>query len=120
MPLQLAEDLIESFAAFRGIRLCLATFYGIIVLTATSPAQTAVSERTRAGTFTSALRVDQGPRIDGLLDDECWQRAVPITNFTQVLPVEGVLVNQGWDYDNGRFMHPSSEIVLKAAATFRF
>src|SRR5229473_7641550 len=94
MRLSLVEYLIESFAAFRGIRLCVATFCGIIVLAATSFAQTAISERRRPGTFSSALRVDQGPRIDGLLDDECWQRAVPITNFTQVLPVEGAAASE--------------------------
>ena len=31
-----------------------------------------------------------------------------------------LVVNQGWDYDNGCFMRPRSEIVLKVAATFRF
>ncbi len=90
----IVEDLIESFAALRGIRLWVATCCGCIVLTASSFAQTAISERIRADTFSSALRVDQGPRIDGSLDDECWQRASPITNFTQVLPVEGAAASE--------------------------
>ncbi len=30
------------------------------------------------------------------------------------------VVNEGWHYDNGRFVHPNSEIILKAAATFHF
>ena len=30
------------------------------------------------------------------------------------------VVNQGWDYDNGRFAQSNNEIILKAAATFRF
>jgi hypothetical protein len=30
------------------------------------------------------------------------------------------VVNQGWDYESGRLVHPRSDIVLKAAATFRF
>jgi hypothetical protein len=90
MPPPLGEDLIESLAAFlRGMRLWVATCCGCIVLTATTLAQTAISERIRAGRFSSALRIAQGPSIDGSLDDECWQRAIPITNFTQVLPVEG-------------------------------
>jgi len=29
------------------------------------------------------------------------------------------IVNQGWKYDDGRFTKPSSEIILKVAATFR-
>src|SRR2546425_3091056 len=36
-----------------------------------------------------ALRIDQPPRIDGILDDVCWGKAEPLTNFTQVLPVQG-------------------------------
>jgi hypothetical protein len=31
----------------------------------------------------------QPPAIDGRLDDPCWQTAPALTNFTQVLPVEG-------------------------------
>jgi hypothetical protein len=31
------------------------------------------------------------------------------------------IVNQGWDYANsGRLIRPSSEIILKVTATFRF
>ena len=33
--------------------------------------------------------VAQPPVIDGKLDDQCWKDAVPLTNFTQVVPVEG-------------------------------
>lgn len=29
------------------------------------------------------------PVLDGRLDDACWAKALPFTNFTQVLPVEG-------------------------------
>jgi len=31
-----------------------------------------------------------------------------------------LVVNQGWDYDSGRLGRSTSEIILKAAATFRF
>jgi hypothetical protein len=34
-------------------------------------------------------RTDKPPVIDGRLDDACWQNAPVLTNFTQVLPVEG-------------------------------
>jgi hypothetical protein len=38
----------------------------------------------------TATRVQNGSiRIDGRLDDEAWQRAVPITDFIQKEPVEG-------------------------------
>jgi hypothetical protein len=33
-----------------------------------------------------AVRVEQGPRIDGLLDDEAWRSAVPVTGFRMVEP----------------------------------
>ena len=33
--------------------------------------------------------VMQPPVIDGQLDDPCWRAALPLTSFTQVLPVEG-------------------------------
>lgn len=34
-------------------------------------------------TFATASRVTVPPRIDGLLNDDAWKQAVPITNFTQ-------------------------------------
>src|SRR2546430_7857879 len=61
----------------------------IIFLASTAAGQNAISGRIRGGMFVKALRIEQAPRIDGVLDEECWQRAEPLTNFTQVLPVEG-------------------------------
>lgn len=29
------------------------------------------------------------PTLDGVMDEACWSSAVPVTNFTQVLPVTG-------------------------------
>ena len=56
--------------------------------------QTAAARQIRPGPVVRALRVDQAPRIDGVLDDACWQAAEPITNFTQVLPVEGAAASE--------------------------
>ena len=36
-----------------------------------------------------AIRVEQGPVIDGVLDDAVWQRANVIDDFTQVEPRQG-------------------------------
>ncbi len=36
-----------------------------------------------------AIETSQPPILDGRLDDACWQIAPALTNFTQVLPVEG-------------------------------
>lgn len=38
--------------------------------------------------------VAQPPVIDGKLDDPCWKDAMPLTNFTQVLPAEGALATE--------------------------
>lgn len=90
----LVETLTERFPGCHGIRRWAAIFCGTMALTSASPAQTAISERILLDTFVSALRVDQAPRIDGLLDEECWQTAQPITKFTQVLPVEGAAASE--------------------------
>ena len=37
----------------------------------------------------TAARSDESPRIDGQLDDAVWQRAIRLTEFVQVRPVEG-------------------------------
>jgi hypothetical protein len=37
----------------------------------------------------SAVRVEQGPVIDGILDDDVWQQAPIIGSFTQQEPIEG-------------------------------
>lgn len=39
--------------------------------------------------FASVPRTDEPPVIDGVLDDEVWQDATIIRDFTQVLPTEG-------------------------------
>ena|SRR5437763_16556297 len=41
-----------------------------------------------------ALRIDQAPRIDGVLDDACWSKAEPLTEFTQVLPAEAAVPSE--------------------------
>ncbi len=37
----------------------------------------------------TAVRADDPPRIDGLLDDAVWQRATRLTEFVQVRPLDG-------------------------------
>ena len=36
-----------------------------------------------------AMRVENGPKLDGTLDDPSWQKATPISNFLQREPFEG-------------------------------
>ena len=46
----------------------------------------------------AATRVPNGSiRVDGRLDDEAWQRAAPITDFTQKEPVEGAAPTDAMD-----------------------
>jgi len=68
--------------------------WSIMLLASSAIGQTATSNPFRGETFISALRTDEAPRIDGALDDECWRRAEPLTNFTQVLPVEGAAASE--------------------------
>ena len=37
----------------------------------------------------TAVRVLEAPVIDGLLDEEVWQQATPMTDFVQAEPLEG-------------------------------
>jgi hypothetical protein len=41
-----------------------------------------------------AVKVDQGPRLDGTLDDRLWQLASPITDFKQREPNEGAVATE--------------------------
>lgn len=41
-----------------------------------------------------AARTNLRPDVDGWLNDPCWRKAVPITDFTQYDPVEGAAVSE--------------------------
>jgi hypothetical protein len=41
-----------------------------------------------------ALRVNEAPRLDGVLDEAMWQQASPLDNFLQAEPLEGQLASQ--------------------------
>lgn len=45
----------------------------------------------------TVLRVEKPPIVDGRLDEECWQHAVPIGPLVQVLPVEGARPSEDTD-----------------------
>lgn len=52
----------------------------------------AVPVRTQSGggpNVITAIRVQDPPRLDGVLNDEAWKQATPISNFTQRDPAEG-------------------------------
>ncbi|MBA2585493.1 MAG: hypothetical protein H0U99_03310, partial [Chthoniobacterales bacterium] len=63
----------------------LAEFVVAVVLVA----KLASAEPTGSPPYVRALRVEQAPRIDGVLDDACWRTTEALTNFAQVLPVAG-------------------------------
>ncbi len=73
----------------RGGQTRFAVGSAVLLLAISASGQTAISRAVAPGAFIRALRVEQAPRIDGSLDEECWQRTEPLTNFTQVLPVQG-------------------------------
>ncbi|MGD0744120.1 MAG: DUF5916 domain-containing protein, partial [Verrucomicrobiota bacterium] len=57
----------------------------------------------------AAIRVEQGPRLDGIIDDPCWRSAPPLTNFTQVLPVEGATPSERTEV---RFVYDRDDLYI--------
>src|SRR5438552_4417392 len=51
--------------------------------------QHAAAENHRERYVIPAVRIDQAPRLDGVLDDQVWQKAAVIQEFTQQEPREG-------------------------------
>jgi hypothetical protein len=49
-------------------------------------AMPAAAQPSRERPAIHAVRVDEGPRVDGALDDEVWSRATPVEGFTQQEP----------------------------------
>ena len=58
-----------------------------LIALAVPPSAAAQSSKERP--FVDAVRVEQGPRIDGVLDDAVWQQATPVGTFTQQEPSLG-------------------------------
>jgi hypothetical protein len=77
---------VETAVSYFLIGMCLAALTPVSSLQAQSTNSLSAA---LGQSVIAAVRVEQGPRIDGILDDACWQTAPPLTNFTQVLPVEG-------------------------------
>ena len=55
------------------------------VLALAVPSST-LAQSSKERPFINAVRVEQGPRIDGALDDAVWQQAEPMEGFTQQEP----------------------------------
>ena len=77
-----------GFASSKGSKRSL-TRFGALLFPVVSSLLPASGAAAGPPPFVRALRVDQAPRLDGVLDDAGWQTAEPMTNFTQVLPVAG-------------------------------
>ncbi len=58
----------------------------VAALVALSVATPAAAQPSRERPFVQAVRVDEGPRIDGALDDDVWSLATPVDGFTQQEP----------------------------------
>lgn len=69
-------------ALIRPVGLAISAVLGCSGARGAAPAET-------VGFASRALRVEEAPVLDGVLDDACWQNAEAITNFTQVSPREG-------------------------------
>ncbi len=53
------------------------------------PAPSSGQPPTGADAVAVAIFIENAPRIDGVLDDEAWQRIEPITDFFQIWPDDG-------------------------------
>jgi hypothetical protein len=58
-----------------------------------------------------ALRITETILVDGTLDEDAWSRAVPITDFTQILPHEGQPASQRTEV---RFLYDDEAIYVGA------
>jgi hypothetical protein len=58
-----------------------------------------------------ALRIDTPPVIDGILDEELWARAVPITDFHQIRPGDGTATSEDTEV---RIAYTSDAIYIAA------
>jgi hypothetical protein len=60
-----------------------------------------------------AVRVDEAPRIDGVLDEAVWQLATPVDGFTQQEPLEGQPAS---DRTEVRILYDSRNIYIAVRA----
>src|SRR6266545_1644463 len=81
------EQLMRQTRMAPWVVLALTTTLGAAA--AQTPHHGAGAENPRERYVVSAVRVDQPPRIDGVLDDQVWQKASVIDDFTQQEPQEG-------------------------------
>jgi hypothetical protein len=70
--------------------------FGLLLLvpTAIEAQMNSVEGGNRPRPVTMAERADESIEIDGRLDEAAWSRAIPVTEFTQVDPQEGLPVSQ--------------------------
>jgi len=77
----------------RGLLLLVLLFLSSSVLSGQEQSRSQ-SQRNQVGApqllrTAQAMRVENGPKLDGTLDDPSWQKATPISNFLQREPFEG-------------------------------
>ncbi|MFC1765859.1 DUF5916 domain-containing protein [Planctomycetota bacterium] len=56
-----------------------------------------------------AVRIEEAPRVDGRLDDACWQEAPVLEAFTQIEPVEG---NEPSEHTAVRFVYTQRTLFI--------
>src|SRR6267142_1198385 len=78
-----------------GSRVAFALLY--ITAGPAAAALAATAPGTPGGPVARASRCDRSIKIDGLLDEPCWQGAEPLASFVQRLPAEGSPATQPTD-----------------------
>jgi hypothetical protein len=66
------------------------------------------AQQSKERPFINAVRVEIGPRIDGVLDDAVWQQATPVETFTQQEPNLGQRQRAHRSARGLRRAHPTS------------
>ena len=87
-----------------------------LVLPAVSLAQThqhSAAEKHRERYIVPAVHVDQPPHIDGVLDDQVWQRAPVLNEFTQQEPREGAPATERTEV---RILYDSRSLLIAVRA----
>ena len=92
------------------LRICTLTI--ILLSASTLTAQLRTTSNNPSRKEATAVRVSSGAvRVDGRLDEQAWQQAVPVTDFVQKEPNEGAAPTQRMEV---RFVYDDSAIYISA------
>lgn len=99
-----------------------------LVLLCAAPASAQNGDGAAPARVAVAVRVDEAPRIDGVLDEDLWSGIEPITDFRQREPVDGAAASEPTEvriaYDEGHLyfglvLHDSEPAAIRRSILHR-